>query len=128
MIERQTLDLLELNTGLVKAEKSEKKNILNQMEAMAEDRLELLSELAEKNPAEVLKVSYPEEIKKDLPKQVQDNLEDQVELKGALEILHIDNFTEGGEFVYFLRTKEETYTLYAEDEIDIFQSGTNVTV
>lgn len=128
VVEDQTLSLLDLNSGLEEADNAKKKIIINKMDSLVEDRKEILSKLAEENPAEVLKVSYPEEIKKDFPKQIQDDLEKEVSIQGTLEVLHIDDFSDNGDLVYFLKTKKETYTLHSEEEIADFPSGTNVKV
>ena len=126
ILEDQTLNLLELNTDLNKATSSEKKKILNQMDTLAEERKEKLSALAESDPAQVLKVSYPDEVKNELPKQIQEKVEEKVDLEGSLELLHIDNLGQTGEFVHFLQTKKKRYTLHAGEEIPVFQSGTKV--
>lgn len=128
LIESQTLDILELNTDLGRVGKPKKEEIISQMDTLAQERKELLTKLVESNPAEVLKVSYPEEIKKDLPKQIQEDLEKEVDLKGTLDVLHIDKFEDKGELVYSLKAEKKTYTLHSLEEIPDFQSGTNVKV
>ncbi|MCH8821292.1 hypothetical protein IID23_02090 [Patescibacteria group bacterium] len=129
IVEDQTLKLLSLNSDLKGANSSKKQTVLKQMEDIAKDRENLLSSLIEKDPEEVLKVSIPETVKDELPIKIQSYLENNVELKGALEVLHIDDFDKKeGEFLHFLQTKKKKYSLYSEEPLPNFISGTNVEV
>jgi hypothetical protein len=51
-------------------------------------RPQILSELIESDPAEVLRVAVPDGFGANLPAQVRDNLEQHVDLTGALEVMH----------------------------------------
>lgn len=129
MVEKETLELLDLNSELDKAKGGEKQKIAGQMENVAKERKERLSSIVEKNPEEVLRVGLPEEVKDDLPKKVQEDIEEEVSLKGSLEVLHIDDLdNKQGRFLHFLQTKKEKFSLHAKDPLPIFPSGTNVEV
>jgi len=86
----RTLELLTLHKRWLKAPASERAQLHQQLLAKAEQRRQLLDELMQSHPAEVLRVAIPEDKQRGLPPEVVAKLEQRLELEGELEVLYED--------------------------------------
>ncbi|WP_172153014.1 Ig-like domain-containing protein [Pseudomonas tumuqii] len=86
----QTLELLTLHKRWLKAPASERAQLHQQLLGQAEQRRQLLDELMQSHPAEVLRVAIPVDKQRGLPPEVVAKLEQRLELEGELEVLYED--------------------------------------
>ena len=79
----------------------------------ARDRQALLLDLVASDPAEVLRVAVPAELRSRLPADVRDLVEEPVEAEGELEVLHVDHVDSADDFyLHTLATATGRYTLH----------------
>lgn len=88
----RTQELLDLHRRWQGAPAQDKESLRQLLLAQAEQRRQLLRELAQSNPAEVLRVAIPADRQAKLPAEVQALLEEHVELQGELEVVYFDDF------------------------------------
>ena len=86
----RTLELLSLHKRWLKAPTSERAQLHQQLLAKAEQRRQLLGDLMQSHPAEVLRVAIPEEQQQGMPAAVLEFLEQKLELEGELEVVYED--------------------------------------
>ena len=86
----RTLELLTLHKRWLKAPASERAQLHQQLLAKAEQRRQLLGDLMQSHPAEVLRVAIPEEQQQGMPAEVVKFLEQQVEIAGESEVFYED--------------------------------------
>jgi hypothetical protein len=85
-----TQDLVALSTRHQLADPAEKAQLLHTLLTVATERQQLLAALVEDDPGEVVRVALPADLRASLPPAVQALVEEEVDLEGALEILHED--------------------------------------
>ncbi|WP_083928331.1 Ig-like domain-containing protein [Marinobacterium rhizophilum] len=85
-----TQALMALQKQWVNAKGSEKSSLLGKLIAKAEERQTLLVQLAQSNPAEVLRVAIPEDKQLEMPPEVAALLEQHVEISGESEVFYED--------------------------------------
>lgn len=70
--------------------------ITNEYDAVnaAKSRKEIMLKIAEENPKEFLLYAFPTKVKGGLTKDAQQYIENEVDIKGELMVLHFDNFNE----------------------------------
>ncbi len=78
----------------------------------AKKRKTLMLQLIEESPADALELVIPKAIRESLPPDVQENVEEEVELEGTLEVLHGDYPSSWYE--HFLRVGEERIALHSD--------------
>ena len=100
----RTSELVGLNKRLQKAAAGERGHLREQLLAKAEQRRQLLAELARSNPAEVLRVAIPEDKQKGMPAEVLAKLEQNVELDGELQVVYEDYENGEHKLRHFLKT------------------------
>lgn len=86
----RTLELLSLHKRWLKAPASERAQLHQQLLAKAEQRRQLLDDLMQSHPAEVLRVAIPERRQLTMPAEVVKFLEQQVEITGESEVFYED--------------------------------------
>ncbi|MDA7086946.1 Ig-like domain-containing protein [Pseudomonas sp. SA3-5] len=99
-----TTDVLGLNKRLQTAAASERSQLREQLVSKAEQRRQLLAELAQSNPAEVLRVAIPDDKQKGMPAEVVAKLEQRVELDGELQVIYEDYENGDHKLRHFLKT------------------------
>jgi M6 family metalloprotease-like protein len=87
--------------------------------SVAAQRKEKLLELMEKNPTEALRLVIPKDVRNKFRSEVQANIEEEVELEGTLEVLHVDNFVNYGssKYLHFLRVGEKRISLHSDQDL-----------
>ncbi|WP_372868365.1 hypothetical protein, partial [Pseudomonas sp.] len=99
-----TTEMLGLNKRLQTAVASERSQLREQLISKAEQRRQLLTELAQSNPAEVLRVAIPDDKQKGMPAEVVAKLEQRVELDGELQVVYEDYENGDHKLRHFLKT------------------------
>ena len=126
----RTQDLLSLHQRWQQAAPQDKQQSRELLLAQAEQRRQMLAELAKSNPAEVLRVAIPADKRAGLPAELLPLLEEQVEIEGELEVVHVDDFENPGQsrIEYALKTSfGERFTLHeAAKSAKELQSGQRV--
>lgn len=100
----QTTELLGLHKRLQKAATSERAQLREQLLGKAEQRRQLLLELAQSHPEEVLRVAIPEDKQKGMPAEVVAKLEQRLELEGELQVVYEDYEDAPAKLRHFLKT------------------------
>jgi hypothetical protein len=78
---------------------------------VASQRHELLAALIETDPAEVLRVALPDEMRAGLPTAVRDDVEQRVEVEGEIEVMYED-WEDGSRLCYWLNVGGERLSLH----------------
>ncbi|MEX6500768.1 Ig-like domain-containing protein [Pseudomonas zhanjiangensis] len=100
----RTNELISLNKRLRTAAAGERAQLREQLIGKAEQRRQLLAELAQSNPAEVLRVAIPDDKQSGLPAEVLAKLEQNVELDGELQVVYEDYENGDHKLRHFLKT------------------------
>ncbi|SDH69322.1 Gametolysin peptidase M11 [Pseudomonas benzenivorans] len=100
----RTTELLGLHKRLQKAAAKERSQLREQLLGKAEQRRQLLLELAKSHPEEVLRVAIPADKQKGMPAEVVAKLEQQLELDGELEVVYEDYEDGPAKLRHFLKT------------------------
>ncbi|HEV8243628.1 MAG TPA: hypothetical protein VGQ07_06510 [Nitrospirales bacterium] len=100
-----------LNGRYQKAAPAERAEALSQLMAAAIRREQLLGQLMEKDPKEVLRVAMSSKVRGALSPQVQAHVEEEVDVEGTIEILHEDR-DQGSRYLYFLRVGPDKLSLH----------------
>lgn len=115
-----TLDLVRLNTQYQFAPTGQKPKLEQNLLGIARIREQELLGLMESDPGEVLRLVLPPHIRAGLPASVQRHVEQEEEIEGALEVVHADNDTGGGQYHYHLRLDTGRLSLhFAADPPDL---------
>jgi len=85
--EKASTALLQMNAAYMQTPTAQKSQALTQFRAMAAQRQQLLSSLIQTNPADVLRVAIPSDIRSTMPAMVQSYVEQTVQTQGVLEVL-----------------------------------------
>jgi hypothetical protein len=103
--------VITLNGRYQKAAPTERAEALSQLMAAAIRREQLLGQLMEKDPKEVLRVAMSSKVRGALSPQVQAHVEEEVDVEGTIEILHEDR-DPGSRYLYFLRVGPDKLSLH----------------
>ncbi|MDP3978196.1 MAG: Ig-like domain-containing protein [Pseudomonas sp.] len=123
----QTTELLGLHKRLQKAATSERAQLREQLLSQAEQRRQLLLELAQSHPEEVLRVAIPEDKQKGMPAEVVAKLEQRLELDGELEVVYEDYEDGPAKLRHFLKTSfGERFELRLANSQREWRSGLSV--
>lgn len=99
-----TEQLLNLQQRLDHAGSAERPRLLQQLEQQAAQRQQLLTELAERDPAAALRASLPEAQQNQLARQLLDKLERPLQVEGTLEVRYEDYPDGSNRLHHFLDT------------------------
>lgn len=86
-------------------------SLMNDLEALASSRRELMLELMREDPKEVLQAALPDHILASLPDKLQAYFEQQVDLEGEWEAVYEENETESY-LHHFLKTADQRIELH----------------
>ncbi|ERI51697.1 hypothetical protein N878_06145 [Pseudomonas sp. EGD-AK9] len=98
-----TQELLALHKRWQNASGAAREQLQRQLLAKAEERRALLGELAEHHPAELLRVTIPEDKQRGMPAEVLAKLEQRLDLEGELEVIYED-YEDSAKLRHFLIT------------------------
>jgi hypothetical protein len=121
-------DIADLSRRHGRAAGAERGRLLAELLAAAEDRRDLLADLIEDSPDEVLRLALPDRLLAAMPAEARGWLEQRAEIEGELEVLHID-MPDAAEsrFAYFLKTDlGERFSLHFAGKAPGWVSGTAV--
>ena len=108
-----TLALLRHVDAHQRAGYAQKAAAVDALVAAARERRAHLAELATSDPAEVLRVAIPADVRSRLPAEARELVEEAVEAEGELEVLHVDHVDSADDFyVHTLSTDQGRYTLH----------------
>ncbi|MDP3979068.1 MAG: Ig-like domain-containing protein [Pseudomonas sp.] len=99
-----TEQLLKLQQRLDQAGSAERPRLLQQLEQQAAQRQQLLTELAERDPASALRASLPEAQQNKLARQLLGSLERPLQVEGTLEVRYEDFADGSNRLRHFLET------------------------
>lgn len=126
--ESLTQTVVALNVRYHLAGPAAKASLLTNLLTVAAKRRQLLSQLMETDPGEVLRVALPAGRRPGFPTAVQAELEEHVEIEGVLEVLHEDRDL-GSRYLYFLKAAGERLSLhFAADPPTDRQTGDRIRV
>jgi hypothetical protein len=106
-----TQSLVEINKQYQIAGKAERKRLLHDLREAVASRKQLLAELMESDPGEVLRVALPASIRENLPSAIRDEVEQQVDVEGELEVMYED-WEDGSRLHYSLDVAGERLSLH----------------
>ena len=112
--EKASTALLQMNAAYMQTPTAQKSQALTQFRAMAAQRQQLLSSLIQTNPADVLRVAIPSDIRSTMPAMVQSYVEQTVQTQGVLEVL-IEDSNSGAKVHYGLKTTSAKLSLHFTD-------------
>jgi hypothetical protein len=128
LAESLTQDLVALSTRHQLAGPAEQAQLLRELLTVARERQELLTVLIKDEPAEVLRVAIPADLRASLPAAVQALLEEEIGVEGELEVLHEDRDV-GSRYLYFLKAAgNKRFSLHFATEPPTLLSGSYVRV
>jgi len=126
--ESLTHTLVALTVRYQLADPSEQAQLLGDLLTVAAARQQLLVELLEDDPGEVLRLALPANLRTSLPPAVQVYVEEEVETEGTLEVLHEDR-DPGSRYLYFLEAVAGRFSLhFAADPPTHLETGSQVRV
>lgn len=124
-----TISVLDAHGKLARAGAAERAQRLNELLDAARERQEALSDIVDVDPAEVLRVALPPEVRASFPAQAQPLLEQDTEEDGSLEVLHFDHVDPRlDHFEYFLNTAKGRLSLHFAGKAPQHASGTRLRV
>lgn len=113
--ESATVALLQMNKAYLQTPAGQKSAALTQFRTIAAQRQQLLSSLIQTNPADVLRIAVPNNIRSTMPAAVQSYVEQTVQAQGTLEVL-IEDSTSGSKMHYGLTTAAGRLSLHFADQ------------
>lgn len=125
--ESLTHELSALFTRYRRAAPAEKKQLLNDLVALAAERQKLLAQIMEENPGEVLRLKLPERLRSAMPGVVKEHLEKHMEQQGTLQVIVEDN-EHNSRLRHFLKAEGEHLSLHFQDQPPKVTSGGQVRV
>lgn len=101
-----TLELINEHRLWVQSRGNGKKLGVAKLIEKAEARQQLLSELAETDPAALLRIAIPDEVAQSMPAEVKELIEQHIDLDGELEVSYQDDFAnpENSRLIHELKT------------------------
>lgn len=124
-----TMSLLDARTRHALSAATDRAQRLSELLSVAGSRRDTLAAMMESDPAEVLRVALPAEIRAGFPAQAVPLLEQDTEEDGTLEVLHFDHVDHAADhYEYFLQTAKERLTLHFAGRAPQHVSGTHVRV
>jgi hypothetical protein len=124
-----TLDLMTAAKRYNTATPGQKGQLLAELTTVAKDRHDELIALIAADPAEVLRLALPPEIRAGLPAQAIPFLEQPADETGVLDVFHVDHVNQADDYyVHFLTTPKTKFSLYFAGAAPDIASGTRVRV
>lgn len=122
-----TIKIASLNNQKTR-NKSASAEFNDSLKELAENRYELLRDLVEKNPVEVIRLALPDEILNKIPAENKRYFEKREEIKGELEVIsECDDYE--GRTDYFLKTENERIRIYSTNPLEEeFLTGSKIQV
>ena len=125
----RTLELLSLHKRWLKAPASERAQLHQQLLAKAEQRRQLLDDLMQSHPAELLRAAIPEEQQQGMPAEVLEFVEQKLELEGEFEAVYEDYEDGTHKLRQFLKTPfGERFELHFAKSDGELSSGAKIQV
>ena len=122
-----TLELVTLHKRQQKAAGAEREQLLQQLKDKAEQRRQLLAELIQSHPDEVLRVAIPEDKQRGMPAEVVAKLEQRQDLEGELEVYYEDYPDGTHKLRHLLKTNfGERFELHLVNAQRQWRNGTKV--
>jgi hypothetical protein len=109
------------------AGRAAKPAILDWLVAAAAERQRVLASLIEDDPAQVLRVALPPELRASLPATARPYLEERVRVEGELEVVYEDS-EHAARLLYFLKAQGTRISLHFVSDPPSLPSGTRVRV
>jgi len=113
--ENATVALLQMNKAYLQTPAAQKTQLLTQFRTLAAQRQQLLSSLIQTNPADVLRIAIPNNVRGTMPAAVQSYIEQTVQAQGVLEVL-VEDSTTGSKMHYGLTTAAGKLSLHFADQ------------
>jgi hypothetical protein len=126
--ERLTRSLGELTVRHRGATAAERARLSGDLLSVAASRLQLLSDIIQDDPKAVLRAAVSAEFRASLPPAVWEYVEEETDVEGELEVLHEDRHDEKSRYLYFLKNKEERFSLHFAAHPPTLQTGSWVRV
>lgn len=124
-----TLSLLEAKARHAGDATTGRDERLAELLAVARKRHDVLAALVDTNPAEVLRVALPADLRAGLPAQAMPYLEEPVDETGDLEVFHVDHVNPADDFyLHFLNTAHGRFSLHFAGRTPDLVTGTKVRV
>ena len=121
--------LLNLNSNLNKAKEKDKKTIMGEMTKLSYERKEMMKKLIQDNPSLALQFAMSKSQKDNLPGSINQYIEEEVELTGDFEQMHIDDFKmERSKDKYFINEEGKKTSVYFGEEPIGVEPGETVRV
>src|SRR5437899_131096 len=121
--------LIDANAQYAAAEPGDKGLHLGELIKAARDRHDALSALIDSDPAEVLKVTLPADMRATFPGEAAPFLEQDAQEDGTLEVYHVDNVNPAtNRYLYVLNTAKGKLSLNFAGQQPALVSGTKVRV
>src|SRR3989338_3752568 len=97
--------------------------------AIASERKKKALDLMKSDPLLFSKKAVKKDVWKNLPPEIQKDVEEEVTLTGTLQVIHVDDFEDGGksDFIYKLKSNGKEYNLYLSKKRPLM-SGTEIRV
>ncbi len=125
--EQLTHRLVGLSRALEKAPSSDQAERLQTLLMVADERQQLLLDMVQENPGEVLRVALPDKVRTIIPEAVQDRLELNAEQTGTVEVICLHD-EQGSPTKYFLQTASERLGLHFKNNPPDMLTGQKVKV
>jgi len=124
-----TLSLLEARARHGAATPADRGQRLAELLAVAKQRHDELATLIDADPAEVLRVALPADLRADLPAQAIPFLEQAADETGDIEVFHVDHVNPADDFyLHFLNTTKGRFSLHFAGRTPDLVTGTKVRV
>src|SRR6266496_1209311 len=108
-----TMSLLDLKVQLDSAGPSAQGRLLPDLLSVARARHDELTALLDTDPAEVLRIALPADLRFGMPAQAVPFLEQDADETGELEVMHVDHVNPADDFyIHALKTSHGTFTLH----------------
>jgi NPCBM-associated, NEW3 domain of alpha-galactosidase len=123
-----TTRLVEMSARYQSASEADRPFMIDDLRNVAATRRQMLEQLMESEPAEVLRVALPEGLRSSVPAEIAAGLEQQVSLEGELEVLY-ECGDHHSRLLYFLKSGDERISLhFVTNPSTDLQTGSRVRV
>lgn len=127
-VREMTQSLVEMSTRYQLASPSERSQLIDKLREVATSRRQMLAELMESDPGEVLRMALPEDMRASMPSKIRDYIEQQVDVEGEMEVMYED-WEDGSRLHFSLDVAGERFSLhFANNPTTDLLTGTKVRV
>jgi len=124
-----TLSMLGAQSRHAAAATADRGQRLSELLAVARQRHDELAALVDTDPAEILRVALPAELRARLPAEAVPLLEQPADESGELEVYHVDHLNPADDYyVHFLNTAKGKFSLHFAGKAPDLVTGTHVRV